>query len=174
MTAKIIEGDILDSNAQYIAHQCNCTSSGASGVAKAIFDKYPYANIYAERNSMSKNAPFWHKPGEIYIRGGLPTDGRLVINMTSQVLPGGPRKLFEVAPGMSVSETSEVREQLFVQCLRKIKSIQTLESVAFPWKIGCGMGGGNWERYLFVINRFAELVQKDGVEVFIVKRPEDA
>jgi O-acetyl-ADP-ribose deacetylase (regulator of RNase III) len=169
MTAKLVEGDLLDHDAQYIAHQCNCTSKGAANLAKAVFSKYPYANIYNERN---RKEPFWHKPGELYIRGGI-GEGRFIINMTAQVLPGGPGKTLEVAPGMSIVETTETREKLFVECLKKIKTIETLRSIAFPWRIGCGVAEGDWNRYRMVIDRFAALLQKGGIDVFIVKRPED-
>lgn len=169
MTAKLVEGDLLEHDAQYIVHQCNCVSKGASNLAKAVFEKFPYADIYRER---SIRYPFWHKPGELYIRGGI-GEGRLVINMTAQVLPGGPGKVFEVAPGMSVTETSETREKLFVQCLKKLKEIETLRSIAFPWRIGCGVAGGDWNRYHAVIDRFADMLAKKDIEVFIVKRPED-
>jgi O-acetyl-ADP-ribose deacetylase (regulator of RNase III) len=168
MTAKLIEGDLLDCDAQYIAHQCNCTSKSSSGLAKAIFEKFPYADIYKDRYSEN---PFWHKPGELYIRGEV--NQRLVINMTSQVLPGGPGKLFEVAPGMSTQETTETREKLFLICLKKIKAIPGIKSVAFPYKVGSGLAGGDWNRYHEVLNRFATQLDKSRVEVFIIKRPQD-
>jgi len=166
MTAKIIEGDLLEHDVQYIAHQCNCVSNGSLGLAKALFQKFPDTDVYKERNVVEN---FWHKPGEIYIRGTF----RPVINMMSQVVPGSPGKPFELAPGMWVTETSETREKLFVECLKKIKTIESLRSIAFPWKIGCGLAGGDWSRYHSVLDRFAAQLGKNDIDVFIVKRPED-
>ena len=39
----IINQSILEANTKYIAHQCNCITSHSAGIAKRIFDKYPYA-----------------------------------------------------------------------------------------------------------------------------------
>ena len=38
---KIIDGDLFDSNANIIAHQCNCMGKFNSGVAKQVREKYP-------------------------------------------------------------------------------------------------------------------------------------
>ena len=41
-----IEGDMLSCDADYIAHQCNCTTRGAKGLARAMFSRFPYADTY--------------------------------------------------------------------------------------------------------------------------------
>ena len=47
---RVITGDLLLATEQYIAHQANCVSNGgAAGIARAIFDKYPYADCYSRR-----------------------------------------------------------------------------------------------------------------------------
>ena len=33
-----------------------------------------------------------------------------------------------------------------------------LESVAFPYGIGCGLAGGNWEEYQAMLEEFANMV----------------
>jgi hypothetical protein len=45
--------------------------------------------------------------------------------------------------------------------------IEKLESIAFPWRIGCGAAGGNWEKYMKMIEGFSEYV--DG-EVLIYRK----
>jgi O-acetyl-ADP-ribose deacetylase (regulator of RNase III) len=50
---EVIDGNLLDFHASYIAHQCNCTSKGAKGLAKDLFAKFPQANVYARRKSPS-------------------------------------------------------------------------------------------------------------------------
>jgi hypothetical protein len=39
-------GDLLDATEQFIAHQCNCISQNAGGLAFYLFKKFPYANVY--------------------------------------------------------------------------------------------------------------------------------
>lgn len=62
-------GDLLQATEQYIAHQCNCVSRGARGLAKTLFAKYPHANVYQSRKSPSQ-------PGTILVHG---PPGRLVL-----------------------------------------------------------------------------------------------
>jgi O-acetyl-ADP-ribose deacetylase (regulator of RNase III) len=157
MPTKQIEGDLLESTAQYIVHQTNCVSSGASGIAKTIFDKWPETNIYKERSDNN----YWHKPGYIFIK-------RHVINAMGQFLPGPPGRYS--MNSIKFNETPDMRQLWFICCLTSISCINGLKSVAFPYKIGCGLAGGDWDWYLKAIDDFAD---KSGVKTYIVKRPQD-
>jgi O-acetyl-ADP-ribose deacetylase (regulator of RNase III) len=44
---EIVDGSLLDSDRQYIAHQCNCYSRRGAGLASAIFKAFPWADVYA-------------------------------------------------------------------------------------------------------------------------------
>lgn len=68
-----VKGDLTTIDVQYRAHQCNCVSNYALGVAKSIFEKYPEANTY--------NKEFTRKMGTISIHNS-------VINMYAQCYPG--------------------------------------------------------------------------------------
>lgn len=154
MPIKIIKGNILHSNCKYIAHQCNCVTNYAAGVAKAIFDRFPWSDIYSERTNSIKDML-----GNIIVCG----DGkekRFVINMISQLYPGKPK-----FPN-GKEDGSEARENYFKQSLNKIKDIKNIESIAFPYKIGCGNAGGNWEKYFEIIQEFSWDIDCFG-EVFI-------
>ena len=151
---EIITGDLLEAKEKYIAHQTNCISdSGAAGIARAIFDKYPYADCYSSRTETSE-------PGTIDIRGNG-QDQRFVINLHAQYYPGGPKYPYSTKDGI------EVREKYFHKCLLQVARIENLESVAFNWKIGCGIAGGIWARYLGTLNNFATYVEKQNVRVVI-------
>jgi O-acetyl-ADP-ribose deacetylase (regulator of RNase III) len=120
--------NILHSDYQYIAHQCNCVSKNSAGLAKSIFEKYPYSNIYQNRE---KN----DSPGNIIISGNG-DDQRYIINMLSQFYPGTPKY-----------ETYEQRLGWFKSCILKISEIKNIKEIAFPFNIGCGLAGGKWEDY---------------------------
>jgi hypothetical protein len=47
---EVVSGDLLAPGFTYIAHQCNCVSRGARGLAKALFARFPHANVYRHRN----------------------------------------------------------------------------------------------------------------------------
>ena len=50
----IINGNLLDSNCDYICHQVNCQGKMNSGIAKSIREKWPvvYANYMAKYFNM--------------------------------------------------------------------------------------------------------------------------
>lgn len=143
MTLKFIKGNLLDCQDQYIAHQTNCVSVGAGGIAAAIFDRFPYSNVYARRASGHRDAP-----GTIIVSGV--GDERRVINMMAQVYPGRPKF------SNSNLDGTLARENYFKSCLGKVSAIDGLESISFPFKIGCGLAGGDWDNYLAMISDFSK------------------
>jgi O-acetyl-ADP-ribose deacetylase (regulator of RNase III) len=157
MSVSIVEGNILNSNAQYIIHQTNCVSFGFSGLANSIFEKYPESNIYKIRSELNT----WHKPGHIYIV-------EKVINAMGQFFPGTPHS--EVVDGILINDTKEQRIEWFKMCLARILKLPNLQSIDFPWKIGCGLAGGNWDEYKKIINSFSK---KTSATIQIIKRNED-
>lgn len=156
---EIVNGDLFDAKEKYLLHQCNCITNRAAHLSKDVFEKYPYADIYTGRTQPSK-------PGTIEIRG----DGqekRFVINLLGQYFPGKPKY-----PDSKLDGTL-AREKYFHKCLLKVAKIENLESVAFPWRIGCNLGGGNWDHYLGTINNFAQYVDEKGIQVRIYRREGD-
>jgi len=156
MNYKLIEGDLFDSDAKYLAHQCNCISVGAFGIAKVLFEKYSYADIYISREGVPfEQLPLsGEEPGNIVIKGNG-VDERYIINMLAQFWPGGVRYPYSAKDGYIA------RQRYFKDCLLKITKIEDLESIAFPYKIGCGIAGGNWEIYEKLIDIFASKVKAD-------------
>jgi O-acetyl-ADP-ribose deacetylase (regulator of RNase III) len=131
----IKHGDLLEASEEFIAHQCNCTSRGARGLAKAIFARLPDSNVYLERDRHSEM-------GTIAVRGR-------VIAMFAQRSPGYPKD--------SGGDTLTARVRAFKSCLKEIATIQPKpRSIAFPYLIGCGLAGGKWGSYLEAIEIFAE------------------
>eukprot|EP00392_Amoebophrya_sp_AT5.2_P017271 g17601.t1 len=53
-----VTGDIIKSGADIIVHQTNCTTRGAAkGIAKDIFQAYPYANTYTDPTWNDRRTP---------------------------------------------------------------------------------------------------------------------
>jgi O-acetyl-ADP-ribose deacetylase (regulator of RNase III) len=134
---KIIEGNILGATESYIAHQCNCRSRDAKGVAKAIFTRFSFADCYATR---------WEPdvPGTINIAG----DSRFkvkIINMFAQYYPGKPSE---------PDDTEQMRKKWFVSCLKLIAD-KKINSIAMPLHIGCGLAGGDSVFYRKAIEMLA-------------------
>jgi O-acetyl-ADP-ribose deacetylase (regulator of RNase III) len=171
--------DLLEFKADYIAHQCNCISKGSSGLAKTIKDRYPYADqsIGRPNSGGSSKADI---PGTI--RVFLPPKNvphsPTFIGMFAQYAPGPPTD----------TETARIRLDWFEDCLDEIsnsgavvKVAAPLQSVfhadrlhatsdsfsiAFPERIGCGLAGGNWDKYHNVLWMFAST--NEHIDVTIV------
>jgi len=140
----IINDDLLTTDIQYIAHQCNCCSTRSAHLAKNVFQKFPYADAYSKRKCPDKM-------GTIQVCGNG-DDKRYVINMFGQYFPG------EVKYLNGTRDNYKLRENAFKNCLSHITKIDGLKEIAFPYKIGCGAAGGNWEKYLNMIEEFANEV----------------
>jgi len=159
MDCKVIAGDIREADEKYICHQCNSVTATAAHLAKTIFVKFPYANIYKERAGISDLPKKTEQPGMIVVRGNG-VDERFVIGMIGQYYPGKPKYPNSTRDGY------RVRKEYFKKCLGEIAKINGLESVAFPYGIGCGAAGGDWGSYLVMIQEFAKT---SGVKVRIYK-----
>ena len=61
----------------------------------------------------------------------------------------------------------EDREKWFQQCLDKLGNLKHYQNFALPYKIGCGLAGGNWDHYLPMIEDFTVKYQK---HVTLVKK----
>lgn len=171
MSAIVVEGDILECDSKYIVHQCNCVSASASGLAGYLFNKYPYADVYSERIQ----GRYIHKAGEIYIRGNG-EDQRYVINAMGQICPGPSKEKRATDFWHYIPDQPQHREQYFSSCLKQIAQIPELDSIAFPWKIGCGLAGGSWDRYKMVLDHFSNILNNrktNKAKIIIIKREVD-
>jgi hypothetical protein len=116
----------------YLVHQCNCISHGSpKGLAASMFQTHPQANVYEQRGQGTR---FYDRPGSISRHGQ-------VINLFGQWYPGKANH---------GNDSADKRFEWFKQGLEAIGQDlpQNRElQIAFPERIGCGLAGGDWERY---------------------------
>ena len=175
--ATIVEGDLLKCDSEMIVHQGNCVTTFARGICQFIFAKYPYAEVYKKRPALSsddeKLAKERNEPGTIEVREpGKNKTGPVVACLMAQIAPGKPGVWAREYKINRAEDTVEKRLSYFKNCL--VKLIHVVESrkikmVAFPYLIGCGLAGGEWNVYLEEINRFAQFLP--GVTVLIYRKP---
>lgn len=144
MPVQIIDGDLFQTHAKYICHQVNCQARMGSGVAKQVRAKYPEVyNAYVgfcneERNAFGQTQ---------FVQAN---DGKVVVNMFAQSNYGYDGKLY-------------TDYTAFQSCLKRIKlTVPAGETIAMPFKIGCGLGGGDW-------NVILGLIQKELSDKYTVK-----
>lgn len=144
-----VNGDLLESNANYICHQVNCQGKMNAGIAKSIREKYPYVyQAYLNWYKEEKRAMLGH----IQI---IPiVNGQNIVNMAAQMNYG----YFMGKPYTSY--------EAFMKCLYEIKrQCPKGCSIGFPDHIGCCRGGANWER----IKEMIEDVLGSIYEIYIYK-----
>lgn len=74
--------------------------------------------------------------------------------------------------GRNPADSAQQRLQYFRSCLQQLEQDLPADArIAFPYKIGCGLAGGNWDLYLVELQQFAR--SHPSMEVLVVARPQD-
>jgi len=154
-------GDLLTCDADWIVQQCNCLNVRPHGLSADIAKAFPQSNPYALRRAIgSRNLA---QAADRGIPGTVVRLGRVCCLLAQW----GPGKIgsFQHLPPSDPPETWARREEWFQACLDSLDG--TCGSMAFPDHIGCGMAGGNWERYEEMIKQFSE--KNHSLDVYIIK-----
>lgn len=145
----IKNGDLLEAKEKVIAHQVNCLGV-AGGLAADVFKKWPYAR--KDYMDITKRLPGKILFGMAYFTGQQ-RDGHIICNLFGQFNPGAdynPKKL----------------EQALEQLGNFARTMGY--SVALPYKLSCGICGGDWDEVLKIIERTME-----DVDCVIYQREDD-
>lgn len=129
MSIKVIDGDLFDTTAPIICHQVNCQCRMGSGVAKQVRAKYPIAyRQYVYLCTDKGNDPSALLGTAQFVYG----EDRIIVNMFAQNRYGYDKALY----------TSYAA---FEGCLKNIaKQVAPGTTIAMPYKIACGLAGGDW------------------------------
>lgn len=129
---KIIDGNLLDSKTDIIAHQVNCQGAFNSGVAKAIREKYPvvYDTYY---KTCKENPRLLGKVQEVRIG-----ENRICANLFAQERYGYDGKKYTNIKALRKCFITLKHLCEFYDC-----------SVAMPFKIGCVRGGADWDNEVY-------------------------
>lgn len=127
---RIIKGDLLQSSARFICHQVNCQGVMGSGVAKQIKEKWPtvfkkYKEL-CDKNSGDRKALL----GVAY--GVHVDDHTAVINIFGQYQYG--------RDGKQYTDIAALRRA----CVKIAKAANLGDTIAMPYRIGCGLGNADW------------------------------
>lgn len=155
MPVKIIDGDLFETKANFICHQVNCQGRMRSGVAKQVREKFPvvyrHYKAWCDEDAKSRKAIGLTKSQllgrvqvvykEDYLVGDQNIDTQVICNMFSQDQYGYNGKQY-------------TDYEAFEKCLLQLKErVPAGETIAMPYKIGCGLGGGDWSVVLGLIER---------------------
>lgn len=145
----IKRGNLLEATETVIGHQVNCHGI-AGGLAAAVFDKWPDAeNDYMQ---MCQRANPWGILGLTQLTGQQ-KDGHIIANLFGQYQPG-----------------ADYRPESLENALEDLGTRARIMdwSVALPYKLSCGICGGDW-------NEVQEIIERTmvGVNCVIYQREED-
>jgi O-acetyl-ADP-ribose deacetylase (regulator of RNase III) len=141
MSVYYINGDLLKSRHRYICHQVNCQGRMGSGIAKQIRERWPivYEQYIAGFKAIEEESINWEDQLDVseVLLGRLQqikvNDTQTVINMFAQQYYGYDGKRY-------------TSYDAFWACLGGIKdSVPKGSKIGFPYRIGCGLGGANWQ-----------------------------
>lgn len=132
MTIQIKSGDLLNTTAKLIAHQVNCRGVMGAGVAKAIKLHYPYAYYAYKELCVISDYDATKLLGTVSF---TPVDSgdKIIANMFGQDGFGTDRV-----------QTSYPALDSCFDVLLRYASVGGFQRIAFPFKVGCGLAGGNW------------------------------
>ena len=129
MSIEIKSGDLFSTDAKYICHQVNCMGKMGAGIARTIREKYPAA--YEEYVRMCKYE--WIPAELLGYTQIVPSRDKLIANLFAQERYGFDGKRY-------------TDYDAFRRCLQSLKrAVPVGYQIAFPYGIGCGLGGGEWD-----------------------------
>ena len=132
-------GDLLQAEETIIGHQVNCYGA-VGGLACAVFEKWPDAeNDYYQLVDRCHDG--WGLERTLLGMAqltGQQKDGHIIANLYGQLLPG-----------------EDYRPDALKKALMSLGDIARAMnwSVALPWKLSCGICGGDWNEVQQIIKR---------------------
>lgn len=136
---KQIEKDILTIKEGVLTHQVNCFGVMGSGIAKAIRDKWP--QVYTSYQTFCLDAKdtqnLLGKYQVITVETNL-----MLANIFGQLNYG--------RDGKQYTDYTAVNKALY-SLSSFLKTYPEQKQVYVPYKMGCGLGGGDWDIYTAII-----------------------
>lgn len=135
----IIEGDILNSKETIICQQVNCMGVMGSGLAKHIYTKWP--NVKKSYHQYCNMLPVDKLLGTVNLVGV--GNCRFVANIFGQVNYGN-RKDKVYTDYIALTKGLIIIKNELIDMSK--------DTLAIPYKIGCGLANGDWIRVYRIIN----------------------
>lgn len=154
---KTVNGNILDATEKVIIHQINAVTRKSHGLSTQIFNKFEYADVYTGRPVQ----PDFNLVGKIIVREhAVDKNLPIIIGIVGQRMPGRLGMTYNYK-GFTTPplETAKMRQDWFQSGLNELKKFvndKNINQIAVPYKIGCGLAGGNWTIYEKMLQNFEE------------------
>lgn len=140
----IINGDVLESNADFIVHQVNCQGIMGSGVAKQVKNKYPHVfEAYKDKCFAAMNVTC---NGDSIFERTQSLLGDVLFVCADRNNPSGQQiaNLF-AQHGFGYDGKCYTDYSALQKCLNTLNQYAKGKSVAIPYMMSCHRGGGDWD-----------------------------
>lgn len=151
----ILEGNLLDTPFEIIAHQVNCMGVMNSGIAKQIREKYPVVYTEYKRNLQPPgSSEYMFGKSQIIF-----CCGHTIFNIFGQFKYGTDRQYTDYNAVKSA----------FEDALDKYRGDNSQQiTIAIPYGFGCGLAGGDWGT---MIKLLEQLGKRENVVFVAYKLP---
>lgn len=172
----IQSGDLLQSDCHIIAHQCNCFAKMGAGIAKQIKQLYPEA-YQADQNGTipvgskerlgtvtaaivdgGKRVVF-NLYGQYRYTGKLQTDYEALENALNQMFYVINRQM--PLPLLFTDVQNSDWDPAWDPKWKELKFTGSKLKIGLPYRIGCGLAGGDWTRVEEILLAVSEKHQHD-------------
>lgn len=147
---QIVKGDLLLAADEIICHQVNCQGVMGSGVAKALYTKWPEVKREYHKYCSTTSNPFAFlgKLHAVQVDDGKKT----VVNIFGQLNYG------------KYSNVVYTSYPALLDAFTELNKIYAGKKIAFPHGFGCGLAGGDWG---IVERLMCECLQNCNVTVYM-------
>ncbi|MFW6026035.1 MAG: macro domain-containing protein [Candidatus Woesearchaeota archaeon] len=149
---KVIQGDLLEGEVNIIAHQVNCMGVFGAGLAKQIAKKYPEAK--KDYIDYCKNKGQHNLLGDVLI---TEVEKYKITNLFSQKYYGRYGEYYK-------KYRRQTNYVALEKTLEELKRRYPDTKIGLPYKIGCGLAGGDWG----IVYNIIDKVFKDSI-VYLYK-----
>lgn len=146
----IIEGNILRCNENIICHQVNCKGVMGAGLAKQIKNTYPF--VYEEYKNLCMIKSLQELIG--YSQIIEISKDKYIANLFAQV-----------NYGRNECHTNYAALQRSLQYTFNYAKNNNL-SIAVPYKIGCGLAGGDWNIVYNLIEKLSNEYKEIQISIY--------
>ncbi|KAK3107265.1 hypothetical protein FSP39_010737 [Pinctada imbricata] len=165
MTYRQVCGDLLHmTDVDAICHQVNCLTVKSHGLSRRIAEQFPWADIYSFRKPLGRRNLATMEtrgtPGTIQTFEGE-TVPKVICLLSQWDYGKCGQSNRRISP---YTDSKENRTLWFEQCLTLLGQTN-FKYIAFPFKIGCGLAGGDWTTYRQLIKEFVKKYNKNAIVV---------
>ena len=141
---KIVDGDLLQANVPLIAHQTNCLGVMGAGIAKVIKNKWP--NVYTQYKDFCKD--FNYSRGLLGLSQICKTKDTPIKYVANLF---GEYSYTESATPYENRHTNYYALEIALLALKADCIAYGIKEIGIPYKLGCGLAGGNWDNVVYPI-----------------------